>query len=139
MFFIDIGLEGWVFFFAHPPGLGSQFAPNAFFPLIFQGGKMHKPDIIVGTTTRGEVVDLLADNFADHIGVSSHSLHIKHISFIDDNPTMASGKIQKYKLHKVALAKTTGIGCNGASWGAALVTGQKRNCTAIKEIARIFL
>ncbi len=38
---------------------------------------MHKPDITVGSTTLGEVVDLLADNFPDHIGLAYHSLHIR--------------------------------------------------------------
>jgi hypothetical protein len=86
-------------------GQVAKFFPKPLFPLIFQGIKMHKPDINVGSTTLGEVVDLLAENFADHFGLSYHSLHIKHISFIDDNPTTASGKIQKYKLHEMALAK----------------------------------
>ena len=38
---------------------------------------MHKPDIAVGTTTIGNLVDLLADNFADHIGLEYHTLDIR--------------------------------------------------------------
>lgn len=58
-------------------GLVPGFLPEPSIPLIFKGFKMHKPDITVGATTLGEVVDLLADNFAEHIGLAYHSLDIR--------------------------------------------------------------
>ncbi len=39
---------------------------------------MHKPEIKVGETTIGNVVDILADNFGDNSGLEYHSLGIKH-------------------------------------------------------------
>jgi fatty-acyl-CoA synthase len=77
MFFSDIDPEGGVFFDPPPPGLVSRFVLKPSIPLTFQGFNMHKPDINVGSTTLGEVVDLLADNFAEHIGLAYHSLHIR--------------------------------------------------------------
>jgi len=38
---------------------------------------MKKPDIKVGTTTIGNVVDILADNFGDNIGLEYHALGIR--------------------------------------------------------------
>ncbi|GKT09606.1 AMP-binding protein [Desulforhabdus sp. TSK] len=39
---------------------------------------MNKPDIKVGKTTIGNVVDILADNFGDNIGLEYHELGIKY-------------------------------------------------------------
>ena len=44
---------------------------------MFQGEQMKKPDIKVGKTTIGTVVDILAENFGDNIGLEYHSLGIK--------------------------------------------------------------
>ena len=38
---------------------------------------MHKPKIAIGTTTIGNVVDILADNFGDNIGLEYYSLDIR--------------------------------------------------------------
>lgn len=38
---------------------------------------MNKPDIIVGKTTIGNVVDILAENFGDNIGLEYHDLDIR--------------------------------------------------------------
>ncbi len=38
---------------------------------------MHKPDIAVGATTIGNVVDILAENFGNNIGLEYHSLDIR--------------------------------------------------------------
>ena len=38
---------------------------------------MHKPDITVGATTIGDVVDILAENFSEHLGLEYHSLDIR--------------------------------------------------------------
>ncbi len=38
---------------------------------------MHKPGIAVGTTTIGNVVDILAENFGDNIGLEYYSLDIR--------------------------------------------------------------
>jgi fatty-acyl-CoA synthase len=38
---------------------------------------MHKPEITIGKTTIGNVVDILADNFGDNIGLEYHSLNIR--------------------------------------------------------------
>ncbi len=38
---------------------------------------MKKPDIIVGKTTIGNVVDILAENFGDNIGLEYHALDIR--------------------------------------------------------------
>ncbi|MBI9091422.1 MAG: AMP-binding protein [Desulfobacterium sp.] len=39
---------------------------------------MHKPEIKVGETTIGNIVDILAENFGDNSGLEYHSLGIKH-------------------------------------------------------------
>lgn len=39
---------------------------------------MNKPDIKVGKTTIGNIVDILADNFGDNLGLEYHDLGIRH-------------------------------------------------------------
>ena len=38
---------------------------------------MKRPDIAVGKTTVGDIVDILAENIGDNIGLEYHSLDIK--------------------------------------------------------------
>ncbi len=58
--------------------LGSQALNYSYLlSLLVLGEQMNTPDIIVGKMTIGNVVDILAENFGDNIGLEYHELEIR--------------------------------------------------------------
>lgn len=76
MFVFDIYPEGFFSLIA-PFRIVPGPLPGTNQPLIYKGVLMHKPDITVGASTIGDVVDILAENFSEHIGLEYHSLDIR--------------------------------------------------------------